>query len=109
MSTKLIILTSSLCIGLIGFGWGIYQSSNSSMGLTPSNDWVESPPEHCVVGKQKVRGHLGAARGISIARGRTKLALKQGRLNSTKGFHTQVKKSEIRQGWLYSLVCKVDS
>lgn len=74
-----------------------------------SKDWVISPPQGCAVGKQKIRSNLGAAQGGSIARGRTKLALQNNRITSTQGFPTLVKKTEIREGWFYSLVCKTDS
>ena len=93
---------------LLGFGAGFYTLKEGQQ-TTKELDWVDDPPKQCAVGKQKIRGNLGSARGVSIARGRTKLALKQGRLNSTQHFQTRVKKSEVRQGWLYSLVCKVDS
>ena len=95
---------------LISLASGYYFYQNRSLqGPTQTLDWIDDPPIHCAVGKQKVRNNMGSARGISIARGRTKLALKEGYLNSTQGFQTHVKKSEVRQGWLYSLVCKVDS
>ena len=101
------LILTFLLIGLAS-GYYLYQT-HSVPPITQVSDWIDDPPLHCAVGKQKVLNNLGSARGISIARGRTKLALKEGHLNSTQGFQTRVKKSEVRQGWLYSLVCKVDS
>ena len=99
-----------LTVFLISLASGYYLYQNhSSQAPIQAADWIDDPPLHCAVGKQKVRNNLGSARGISIARGRTKLALKEGYLNSTHGFQTHVKKSKVRKGWLYSLVCKVDS
>ena len=99
-----------LSVVFMGVASGSYMYLTAPDHLpTHTLDWIDNPPLHCAVGKQKLRNNMGAARGMSIARGRSKLALKEGHLNSIQGFQTRVKKSEIRQGWLYSLVCKVDS
>lgn len=114
MAPKMIQAKKSIILLLVCFfmslAFGSYfYLSDSVQKPTHTLDWIDNPPIHCAVGKQKIRQNIGAARGISIARGRTKLALKEGRLNSTDGFQTRVKKSKVHQGWLYSLVCTVDS